>query len=104
VFVGMLIATRLATLYLGRAGVYVLGAVMGLTDVDPYIMGMTQAAGSITPLGIAATGILVAAASNNVAKGVYALTLADRKTGREALVALVLLALAGLAPLALLAF
>jgi uncharacterized membrane protein (DUF4010 family) len=104
VFVGMLIATRLATLYLGRAGVYVLGAVMGLTDVDPYIMGMTQAAGSITPLGIAATGILVAAASNNVAKGVYALTLADRKTGREALVALVLLALAGLAPLALIAF
>jgi uncharacterized membrane protein (DUF4010 family) len=42
-FVTMLVATQLAATYLGKAGVYVLGAVMGLTDVDPYIMGMTQA-------------------------------------------------------------
>jgi uncharacterized membrane protein (DUF4010 family) len=103
-FVGMLVATRLAVQHLGSAGIYVLGAVMGLTDVDPYIMGMTQAAGSITPLGIAATGILVAAASNNIAKGFYALTIGDRKTGREALLALLLLALAGLTPLVVMGF
>ena len=98
-FLAMLVATQLAASYLGRAGVYVLGVVMGLTDVDPYIMGLTQGAGTVTPLSIAAIGIIVAAASNNVAKGVYAFMLADRRTGVQALVALLLLALAGLVPL-----
>jgi hypothetical protein len=42
---------------------------------------------------------MVAAASNNVVKGVYAFWLADRSTGRQALVVLVALAIAGLAPL-----
>jgi uncharacterized membrane protein (DUF4010 family) len=98
-FLAMLIATRLAATYLGKAGVYVLGALMGLTDVDPYIMGMTQSARTVTPLTVAAIGILIAAASNNAAKGVYAFVLADRKTGLQALVALMLLALAGLLPL-----
>ena len=46
-FLGMLVATRLAVVYLGRAGVYGLATVMGVTDVDPFIMGMTQSAGSI---------------------------------------------------------
>lgn len=100
-FVAMLVATRLAASYLGRAGIYVLGAVMGLTDVDPYIMGLTQGAGTVTALPIAAIGIVIAAASNNVAKGAYAFALADRRTGTQALVALILLALAGLVPLAL---
>lgn len=98
-FLAMLIATRLAATYVGKAGVYVLGVLMGLTDVDPYIMGMTQSARTVTPLTVAAIGILIAAASNNAAKGVYAFVLADRKTGLQALVALTLLALAGLLPL-----
>ncbi len=98
-FVAMLVATQLAATYLGKGGVYVLGAVMGLTDVDPYIMGMTQAGGGVTPLGIAAGGILVAAASNNVAKAFYAFSLADRRTGIQALVGLLVLAAAGFLPL-----
>ena len=38
----MLVATQLAVTYLGRAGVNALAAIMGVTDVDPFIMGMTQ--------------------------------------------------------------
>jgi uncharacterized membrane protein (DUF4010 family) len=53
----------------------------------------------VTPLPIAATAILIAAASNNVAKGVYAFSLADRRTGLQALIALLLLAVAGILPL-----
>ncbi|MGE5360511.1 MAG: MgtC/SapB family protein [Bacteroidales bacterium] len=99
IFLAMLVATQLAVTYLGKAGVYVLGAVMGLTDVDPYIMGMTQNAGMTTPLAVAATGIMVAASANNLAKGIYAFTIADRRTGVQSLIALLLLAIAGLAPL-----
>jgi uncharacterized membrane protein (DUF4010 family) len=99
-FVAMLAATHLVVTYLGSAGVYSLAAVMGFTDVDPFIMGMTQSAGSSTPLALAATAILIAAASNNLVKGSYSYFWSDRKTGRQSLALLVALAVAGLAPLA----
>jgi len=98
-FLFMLVATRLASAYLGKGGVYALGAIMGLADVDPFIMGMTQSAGVATQLPVAASGILIAAASNNVAKGIYAYTLSDRRTGVQSLCLLVALAILGLAPL-----
>lgn len=98
-FLIMLVATQLAVTYLGRTGVNTLAVVMGITDVDPFIMGMTQAAGSLTPLKIAAAAVLIAAASNNLIKGIYSYSLADRRTGRESLGLLAGLAALGLAPL-----
>lgn len=99
-FLAMLIATQLAVTYLGKAGVNTLAAIMGVTDVDPFIMGMTQAAGALTPLRVAAVAVLIAAASNNLVKGIYAYSLGDRKTGIQALVLLAVLAMLGLVPLA----
>ena len=98
-FVTMLVATHLVVTYLGKAGVYSLAALMGVTDVDPFIMGMTQAAGSNAPLGVAAAAILIAASSNNLVKGIYSFSLSDRKTGVLSLSLLAALAVAGLTPL-----
>lgn len=98
-FLGMLIATQLAVTYLGKAGVNTLAAVMGVTDVDPFIMGMTQAAGTLTPLKVAAAAVLIAASSNNLVKGIYAYSLADRRTGVQSFALLTALAAVGLAPL-----
>ena len=99
-FVAMLVLTHFAVTYLGNRGLYSLAAVMGVTDVDPFILGMTQAAGGVTPVGPAAAAILVAASSNNLVKGIYAFSASDRKTGKMSLALLVGLALAGLVPLA----
>jgi uncharacterized membrane protein (DUF4010 family) len=98
-FLAMLVATQLAVTYLGRAGVNTLAAIMGVTDVDPFIMGITQAAGTLAPLKVAAAAVLIAAASNNLVKGIYAYGLADRKTGMQSLALLTVLATLGLAPL-----
>jgi uncharacterized membrane protein (DUF4010 family) len=98
-FLVMLVATQLAVKYLGQAGIDTLAGIMGVTDVDPFIMGLTQAAGTVTPAKVAAVAILIAAASNNVAKGIYAYSLGGRETGRPSLVMLVTLALAGLTPI-----
>lgn len=98
-FLAMMVATRLAAEYLGAAGVYGLAAVMGVTDVDPFIMGMTQAAGKATALPVGAAAILVAAASNNLIKGIYSFVLCGRATGRTALAMLALLSILGLTPL-----
>ena len=99
-FLAILVLTHVVVAYLGHAGLYSLAAIMGVTDVDPFIMGLTQAAGGVTPVGSAAAAILVAASSNNVVKGIYAYAASDRETGRMSLMWLVALAVAGLAPLA----
>jgi uncharacterized membrane protein (DUF4010 family) len=98
-FLAMLVATHLAVVYLGRAGVYTLAAIMGVSDVDPFIMGMTQAAGALTAVQVAAAGILIAASSNNVVKGLYAWFFARGAAGSQSLLLLLALAAAGLAPL-----
>jgi uncharacterized membrane protein (DUF4010 family) len=98
-FLAMLVITQLAVTYLGQGGVYTLAAIMGVSDVDPFIMGLTQAAGTLTPVHVAAGAILIAAASNNIVKGIYAYSLADKKTGLQSLLFLLGLAAAGLVPL-----
>ena len=98
-FLGILVATHLAVAYLGRAGVYTLAGLMGVTDVDPFIMGMTQSAGGVTSLKVASAAILIAAASNNLVKGIYAYWFSDRKTGVQSLCLLGGLTVAGVVPL-----
>jgi uncharacterized membrane protein (DUF4010 family) len=98
-FLGMLVVTRLAVEYLGKAGVYALAAVMGVADVDPFIIGMTQEAGGFTPVHVAAAAIVIAAASNNVVKGVYAYSLSSPGSRLASLIFLSGLAVLGLTPL-----
>jgi uncharacterized membrane protein (DUF4010 family) len=98
-FLAMLVATQLAITHLGRVGVNILAAIMGVTDVDPFILSMTQAAGSLTPFNVAAVAVLLAVASNNLMKGIYAYSLADRKTGTQSLCLLAALAALGLVPM-----
>ena len=98
VYVVMLVATRYAA-DLGRAGVYGLAALMGVADVDPFTMGLTQSTPGETPLGVAAAAIVIAAASNNLIKGIYALAIARGAAGWQSVLLLAALALLGLAPL-----
>jgi uncharacterized membrane protein (DUF4010 family) len=98
-FVGMLFITHLAQLYLGRAGLYALAGVMGVTDVDPFILSLAESASSLTPVTLAGGAIVIAAASNNLIKGVYAYGVGDRRTGTQGLALLTMLGLLGLLPL-----
>lgn len=98
-FLGMVIITHYALVYLGKTGLYSLAAVMGVVDVDPFILGMTQSTGGSTAIQEAAVAILIAAASNNLVKGIYAYGIADRKTGVQSLILLAGLAVLGLGPL-----
>lgn len=97
-FVLLLVVTQFAVTHLGTGGVYTLAGIMGVSDVDPFIMGLTQTAGASTQVHVAADAIVIAAASNNVMKAAYAFALAERRTalGSTALVALAAL---GLSPL-----
>jgi uncharacterized membrane protein (DUF4010 family) len=98
-FVGMLFITHLALLHLGRGGLFAVAGVMGVTDVDPFILSLAASTSTMTPITLAGGAIAVAAASNNLIKGIYAFGFGDRRTGAQALVLLAALALLGLLPL-----
>jgi uncharacterized membrane protein (DUF4010 family) len=99
VFVVVLVATNFALLHLGKDGIYAMAVISGLAPVDPFIMGLTQTAGKMTPMNLAVEGVIIAAASNNLAKAFIALALADRKTGRQGFALLLVLTALGLVPL-----
>ena len=99
VFVAVLVVTNFALIHLGSGGIYAMAVISGLAPVDPFIMGLTQTAGTTTAMGLAAAGILVAAASNNFAKAFIAYSLADKKTGRQTLILMLALTALGLVPL-----
>jgi uncharacterized membrane protein (DUF4010 family) len=98
IFVGIVVLTHYVVQYGGQQGVYGLAAVLGVTDVDPFILSMTQSAGHSTPIRDAAIAIVIAASSNNVAKGFYALSFGDRAMGRQSLALMLGLALLGFFP------
>ena len=95
----VLVLTQLVGMRLGRSGTYALGALVGLSDITPFVLGLTQTAGKVTPLGVAAASVVIAAASNNVVKGFYALAFAKDRAGRVVLGALLIFAIVGLIPL-----
>jgi uncharacterized membrane protein (DUF4010 family) len=98
-FLTMLIATHAAAAYLGKLGVYSLAAVMGVADVDPFILGITQTAGTMSSFAVASGAIVIAASSNNLVKGIYAYVWSDHETGIYSLSLLAGYALFGLLPL-----
>jgi len=95
-FMVLLAASHYALEHFGRGGIYGLAAIAGMTDIDPFVLGMTQ---SGQASAFAAHAIAIAASSNNVVKGFYAFGFADRRTGVQALVLLSALALVGLVAL-----
>jgi len=103
-FVIITVLTRLATQYLGDAGVYAFAAIAGTVDVDPFILSMTQTVGAAggPSVHVGAVAVIIAAAVNNVLKGIYALAFGNREVGALAFVGIAslgvlsLLALIGL--------
>lgn len=100
-FIAITMITQYTITYFGRTGVYSLAAIMGITDVDPFILSLTQSAGQSMPLTIASISVLIATASNNAIKGFYARFFGDRQTGRQAFYLLLLFGFLGLLPISM---
>jgi uncharacterized membrane protein (DUF4010 family) len=79
----------------GESGILVLSAVVGATDIDPFVLNIAQ--GGIGGMSVASlcAAVLIAASSNNVAKAAYAIGFGDM-AGRRPAVMLLALALLGL--------
>jgi len=74
----------------GASGIFVLSAVVGLTDIDPFVLNIAQ--GGIAGMSIASlcAAVLIAASSNNVAKAAYAIGFGGAAARRPAIILLAL--------------
>ncbi len=79
----------------GQVGLFALAAVVGVTDVDPFVLSVAQHHAASFALAPAAAAILIAASSNNVLKAVYAYVFSRRYASWLAAVTLLLLVGAG---------
>jgi len=105
VFAAILVIISVATAWtrqtFGQAGILVLAAVVGVADIDPFVVNIAQ--GGVTGVSVAtlSAAILIAASSNDIAKAVYAVGFGGWKSSRRPAVMLLVLALSGYAAAAI---
>jgi uncharacterized membrane protein (DUF4010 family) len=98
-FIIMMIATKFAADHFGNNGIYTLAGIMGLMDVDPFIMSLTQTSSNFGSINIVANAVFIAASSNNLLKGIYAFSLSSEKSRFQTLLSMLLLSVIGLIPI-----
>jgi uncharacterized membrane protein (DUF4010 family) len=100
VFAGLFLAVSLATPWVesvfGRSGIFILAALVGASDIDPFVLSIAQGAAPNLGMSPLAAAVLIAASANNLAKAGYALGFGGF-AARRAATMLVILALLGLA-------
>ncbi len=96
-FVAVSLITVVVKAQLGISGIYALAAIVGVSDVDPFVLNLAQGGVAGMASSALAAAILIAASSNNILKAAYAAGFAGGKATAASAAALAVLALAGFA-------
>lgn len=99
VFALLFIATSLGAALVmsrfGMTGIYGLAAVIGVADIDPFVLNLAQGGTTGLPIPALGAAILIASSSNNLMKAGYAIAFAGWRRILPGAVTLALLAGAG---------
>jgi uncharacterized membrane protein (DUF4010 family) len=79
----------------GHTGLYWLASLVGLTDIDPFVLSLAQGGVEGLPLKTVMVAVLIAASSNNLLKASYAVVFAGWRVSLPIVAALGLLAALG---------
>jgi uncharacterized membrane protein (DUF4010 family) len=101
VFSALFVVTSLLSTWakaqFGISGIYSLAAIVGITDIDPFVLNLAQGGLSGVPAVALSAAILIAASSNNILKALYAAFFAGGRATAASAAALVFLAIVGVA-------
>jgi len=99
-FGGLFVLFALVTGYVikqyGGQGVNVLSWVVGVTDIDPFIINLFQGKWTIG-IGVITVAVLNAITSNNALKMIYAIVLGDKSLRKDIIISFGILIVAGIA-------
>ena len=85
----------------GESGILTLSALVGVTDIDPFVLNIAQGGVAGLPVAVLSAAVLIAASSNNLAKAAYAIGFGGVNAARRPALLLLLLALLGVAAAAI---
>jgi uncharacterized membrane protein (DUF4010 family) len=101
IFVVISMLTEWIRTAFGQTGLLVLAALVGITDIDPFVINIAQGGASGLSTAVLSAAILIAASANNVAKATYALGFGGVQSSRRSTSMLLALAVAGFAAAAI---
>lgn len=82
--------------HFGAAGINVLAGIIGVTDIDPFVLSLAQGAAQLPPTSVV-IAILIATASNNLLKAGYTIAIVRRRGALPAVATLALLSATAIA-------
>lgn len=95
-FVIVSISTGWIKQHFGSVGVYSLAAIVGVTDIDPFVLSLAHGGDDLALTSMKAA-ILISASSNNLLKAFYTTSFGTWRNGLLPFIGLTILAVAGLA-------
>ena len=78
----------------GDIGMTILSLIVGVTDIDPYLLSLFQSGGALV-VKLVVLSTILAATSNNIAKMVYALILGSKEIKRDIVIGFSVLIILG---------
>jgi uncharacterized membrane protein (DUF4010 family) len=96
-FIATSVASSWAVLQFGTAGIYALAVIVGVSDIDPFVLSLAQHGAGEVSSHADVIAILLATSSNNVLKAAYAVAYSGGRRLIGPVAALLLLAAAGVA-------
>ena len=94
-FIVFALLTSFVNSQYGTSGIQILSFVVGVTDIDPFIINIFQSKWNISE-GILATAVLNAITSNNILKMIYGISLSKKNIRKPILIGFSILILTGL--------
>ncbi len=94
-FIFFAVITELVTKRYGCGGINVLSFIVGVTDIDPFILNLFQSKLNIAD-GVIVMAVVNAATSNNLLKMIYGIILCDKSLRRPLIVGFSILIVVGL--------
>jgi uncharacterized membrane protein (DUF4010 family) len=101
IFVVISILTAWIRTTFGQTGVLALAAIVGATDIDPFVVNIAQGGVAGLPVAALCAAVLIAASSNNIAKAAYALGFGGVHASRRSALMLFSLGVIGFAAAAI---
>ena len=97
VFLAVSLATAWVQSVFGQTGIFTLAALVGASDIDPFVLSLAQGGAPGMSLSAVAAAVLIAASANNLAKAAYAIGFGGLAAAKRPAILLGALALLGFA-------